>query len=139
MRVVVDASVVVKWILRDPATEPDTERALLLLREIREDRLQPVQPAHWLAETTAVLCRLRPEAAAPSLDLLDAMELPVLDGPEVYRAAIDLATRLDHHLFDTLYHAVALRGDATLLTADDAYHRKAREEGGLRLLADWTP
>jgi hypothetical protein len=30
----------------------------------------------------------------------------------------------DHHLFDTLYHAVALEhGDAVLVTADDRYRR----------------
>jgi hypothetical protein len=40
---------------------------------------------------------------------LHALELPVLDGPEVYRDAVRLAARSGERVFDTLYHAVALQ------------------------------
>lgn len=139
MKVVVDASVVVKWALRDPVAEPDTDRALALLQEIRAGRVEPVQPLHWLVETIAVVSRLRPKLAPQALSLLEVMELPVLDRPEVYRTAVDLAIRLDHHLFDTLYHAVALESEALLVTADKNYFRKVRGEGTVRRLADWIP
>ena len=45
---------------------------------------------------------------------------------------------LDHHLFDTLYHAVALEEGATLVTADAAYFAKAKNLGGIELLADFA-
>jgi len=43
-----------------------------------------------------------------------------------------------HHLFDTLYHAVALEEGARLVTADAAYFAKAKDLGGIELLADFA-
>ncbi len=48
-----------------------------------------------------------------------------------------MAITLNHHLFDTLYHAVALEVGATLVTADEVYFNKARHLGGMQLLADF--
>jgi predicted nucleic acid-binding protein len=48
-----------------------------------------------------------------------------------------MAIELRHHLFDTLYHAVALERGASLVTADDAYFRKAYRLGGIVRLAEW--
>ena len=48
------------------------------------------------------------------------------------RSAIERAAQfdhLDHHLFDTLYHAVALEEGAMLVTADTAYFAKAKDLG----------
>lgn len=48
------------------------------------------------------------------------------DGVEVYQRARELAVALRQHVFDTLYHAVALsRLDGVLLTADEQYYRCA--------------
>ena len=51
-----------------------------------------------------------------------------------YQRAISLALKLDHHLFDTLYHAVALEEKATLITADRKYYDKARRLGSILML-----
>jgi predicted nucleic acid-binding protein len=60
------------------------------------------------------------------------------DHPEIYRTAIRLSVELNHHLFDTLYHAVALNSlDITLITADDAYYRKAQGMGQILRLQDY--
>ncbi len=137
MRVVLDASMVAKWILpTEAAEEPDADRALAILEEIRSGALEVLQPPHWLAEVAAVVVRLAPSAAASVLDLLDAMELPAIGDIALYKRAASLAAALDHHLFDTLYHAVALDHDATLITADERYWRKARELGAVVRLAD---
>ncbi len=40
-------------------------------------------------------------------------------------------------MFDTLYHAVALERDATLVTADLRYARKAERLGHLVALPRW--
>lgn len=137
MRIVVDASVVVKWCLPDPEVEPDLEVALDVLQGVRHGELEMVQPPHWLLEVAAVLARLAPGKVDEILDLLDAMEVPVLDSLAVYKQGAALARRLDHHLFDTLYHAVALDREATLVSADDVYCGKAMPVGGLVRLADW--
>ena len=49
-----------------------------------------------------------------------------------------MSIALDHHLFDTLYHAVALEEGATLVTADETYYGKAKDLGGVGLLADFA-
>jgi predicted nucleic acid-binding protein len=138
VRVVVDASVVVKWILPDAEREAPTAKALALLQAIQAGDVEPLQPPHWLAEVAAVLARLRPEISKSTLDLLDALELPVAADLAIYRRAARLAVELGHHLFDTLYHAVALERDALLITADSRYQRKALRLGSIVGLAGWS-
>jgi predicted nucleic acid-binding protein len=138
MRVVIDASVVVKWFLPEPGVEPHADRALSVLEQLRQGALRPLQPVHWLAEVAAVINRLRPGLVEHALDLLDAMALPVVNEPSVYRTACSLGARLGQHVFDTLYHAVALERDATLVTADLRYARKARRLGHLVPLGQWA-
>jgi len=49
------------------------------------------------------------------------LDLRRVESTGVYMTACDLAIRLNHHLFDTLYHATALHTTgATLFTADRA-------------------
>lgn len=139
MRLVVDASVAVKWVLPDSAGESDTDRAAALLNAVRDNRLELVQPPHWLAEVAAVISRLRPEVANEAVDLLDALELAVEADAEIYKRASRIARQFDHHLFDTLYHALALERDAVLVTADDRYLRKAAALGGIVSLSHWIP
>ena len=139
MRLVVDASVAVKWVLPDSAVESDTDRAAALLNAVQENRLELVQPPHWLAEVAAVISRLRPEVANEAVDLLAALELAVEADAEIYKRASRIARQFDHHLFDTLYHALALERDAVLVTADDRYLRKAATLGGIVSLRRWIP
>lgn len=137
MKVVVDASVAVKWFLPDPDVEPDVDQALRVLRDIQAARLSPLQPPHWLAEVAAVITRLHPQAGRQATELLYAMQLPVKEGLEVYTRSVEISKALQHHVFDTLYHAVALEHDATLISADEKYYRKARLLGSLILLRDY--
>lgn len=138
MIVVVDASVAVKWFLHTQPDEDHTEQALKILEQSVLGTLQLRQPPHFIAEIASVLVRLKPDAAHEDLSDLIAMELPVLDTPASYAKALDLAMRYQHHLFDTLYHAVALQTPgATLITADQRYYDKAKIEGQITLLSDW--
>ena len=58
--VVLDASVIVKWIFSDRAEEAHSFQALQILQLIKESRVTVVQPPHWLAEAAAVVVRLDP-------------------------------------------------------------------------------
>jgi predicted nucleic acid-binding protein len=137
--VVLDASVIVKWVFPDRAREVHAERALDLLRAVHAGRLSVVEPPHWLAEVAAVVARHAPDRALEVLALLHAMELPVLDELEVYLEAARLSAESGQHLLDTLYHAVALRRRATsLVTADERYYRHARRAGRVTLLRDFV-
>lgn len=135
---VVDASVAVKWFLAGTGDEDHVSQAFQLLLGLREGRIALIQPPHWKAEIAAVLARRVPDTAATHLqDLLLIEGIEFIDIPQVYRDAVELATRLRHHLFDTLYHATAFHADATLITADRRYYDKAAPLGQIVLLEQW--
>jgi predicted nucleic acid-binding protein len=132
---VVDASVTVKWFVGGASDEDHVPQALQLLTELRDGRIALLQPAHWKAEVAAVLARLLPGTAQESVqDLLLIEGIEVCDLPQVYSGAVKLARYLDHHLFDTLYHATAIHADASLVTADRRYYDKAAQLGNILLL-----
>ncbi len=138
MIVVLDASVILKWLLEDPVREPDTEKALALVESVVRGGLEVLQPVHWLVEVAAVAARLVPQTAVSDVEMLAALEFPTTDNPNVIRRATRLAIETNRHLFDTLYHAVALEHeDALLLTADDRYYKKAERYGSIASLRDW--
>ena len=135
--VVADASLVIKWLLPDRLAEADTELALALFERVERGDVSLCQPDHWLAEVGAVLARLSPQTAERQIAALWDMEIPVVSGAEISATAVRLAIQLRHHLFDTLYHAVALAvPGATLVTADEIYYRKSRSLGRIQRLAD---
>ena len=137
--VVLDASVIVKWIFADRAEELHSLQALQILQFVKESRISVVQPSHWLAEVAAVTVRLDPQRARQIVSLLHALEFPVSVGIEIYQRACELSVSLNQHLFDTLYHAVALseRG-AILVTADEQYYRKAHKAGRIVRLKEYS-
>lgn len=137
MIAVIDASVAVKWFFRDSAREADGERALSVLAAVRTGKLDVLQPPHWLAEVAAVVARLQPEIASEAIDVLDAMEFPVASEAALYNRAAVLAASLGQHVFDTLYHAVALEHAGHLISADQRYYGKAKRLGRIVYLADW--
>jgi|GEM_PF-1773204 len=59
--VVLDASVVLKWVLPSRFEESHSREALDILDCIQMARLDALQPPHWLAEAAAVLARLVPK------------------------------------------------------------------------------
>jgi predicted nucleic acid-binding protein len=138
--VVLDASVILKWLLEDPTREPDTQKTFALIGSVIDGRLQILQPPHWLAEVAAVASRLTPQTAVRDVEMLAALEFPTTDDPHIMRRATKLAIETRQHLFDTLYHAVALENeDAVLVTADDHYCTKALGYGKIAPLRHWEP
>jgi predicted nucleic acid-binding protein len=139
MTVVLDASVIIKWVFADRAEESHSLQALQILQLIQESRLGVVQPPHWLAEAAAVISRLDAGRARRAVSLLYALELPVAADVEVYLKACDLSASLKQHVFDTLYHAVALyESEAILVTADERYYRQAYRIGRIVRLKDFV-
>lgn len=132
---VIDANVVIKWIF--PEEERHPSQSIYLLHVIKKGNLKIFQPPHWLAEVAEVVVRLQPSIAKETVDLLYALEFPVLNEPEIYQLACKLSEQFNHHLFDTLYHATALYGGCTFITADDKYYRKGSKMGGILRLSDF--
>ena len=137
---VADASVAVKWFLPPTEAERDHDRAGAFLQGVKTGRIVLREPPHWIAEVAAVLSRLVPTGAHREIADLYAMRIAVVENVEFYTTASQLAISLDQHLFDTLYHAVALLvPGCTLVTADERYYRRARKLGAISLLADFDP
>jgi predicted nucleic acid-binding protein len=137
IKLVIDASVAVKWFVRETNEEKDLTSAADILIGIGKNSIDLIQPPHWMAEVTAVLARLQPDLSDDAIELLDAMEIPTRAESCVYKLASHLATELNHHLFDTLYHALALQENATLITADHRYFKKSINHGSICMLADF--
>lgn len=138
---VVDASVAVKWFAEgDWAQREDhIEPALEILRASARGSLDLYQPPHFFAEVAAVVARLKTDSAQHYIDNLAALDITRAAPTVAYSRAFDLACQLNHHLFDTLYHAVALSlPDAVLVTADRRYFDKAQHLGHIAWLPDFT-
>ena len=138
---VIDASVAVKWFAEGDwaLREDDIEPALEILKASTRGTLEFYQPPHFLAEVAAVVSRLMPDRAQQHIDNLAQLNITCAAPTAAYTKAIELACQLDHHLFDTLYHAAALSvPGAMLVTADKRYFDKARHLGQIAWLADFV-
>ncbi len=135
MRLVVDSSVGIKWVIRNPAIEPDADRAVALLRAVRARAVEVLAPPHFVAEVLAVVARERPLLVPVTFGILRSVKLETVETETCYRRATDMAMALKHHLFDTLYHATAIETGATFVTADRAYFAKASGRGNILLLS----
>ena len=137
-RIVLDASVIVKWFLVEEDEETNTYNAAKILQQIASSQVTIIQPTHWLPEVAAVLSRLLPETAERDILDLTEMHFEEFSSLEILLKASRLSVTLNHHLFDTLYHAVAQTiPDTILVTADQRYFHKARHKGSIVLLRDF--
>jgi predicted nucleic acid-binding protein len=137
--VVVDASVIIKWLVQDPEREAGTDKATRLMQQVTNGEQPVLQPTHWIVEVGAVLARQSPATAGDDVGMLSALELPATDDPRALRRGVELAVELKQHLFDTYYHGVALENpDCILVTADEGYLRAARAKGHIVSLTDWN-
>ena len=114
MRIVVDASVVLKWVV----SEADSEAAAAL----RADDL--IAPSLWLAEVANALwrrVRLREITADEASQRMSELAgAPVASMPldPYVEVALKLGTELGHPVYDCFYAAVALARDTYVVTAD---------------------
>ena len=138
MTVVVDASVIIKWLIQDPKREAGTDKATRLMDSVTKGDLPILQPVHWVMEVGGVLARASPATAADDVTMLYALEFPIADDPLLLRRGAELAVELKQHLFDTAYHAIALETPGTIfITSDERYFRAALPKGRIAYLPDW--
>ena len=134
MRVVIDASVALKWV----SDEAESEAALALRGE------DLIAPALWLAEAANALWRrsrlgdiTAHEASSCLSELLNAPVASLAMEPYLDQA-LKLATQIGHPVCDCVYLALALHHDTHVVTADQRFVSVAGREGFggcVRLLA----
>lgn len=137
MRLVLDASVCLKWYLSERTNEAHSDIARAMLSHAREGRVKLRQPAIWQSEIAAVLAREMPTLAGTLIQSMQGLQADIVDDAVVMLRAIELSVKTNHHLFDTIYHAIAIEHGIDLVTADEHYYRKAHKLGHILLLRDW--
>jgi predicted nucleic acid-binding protein len=123
--IVIDASVIVKWFVR----EPDSSAALALSGETL------AAPSIWITEVANVLWdytrrgELSLQEAAIRVSRLKLATITSV-APEIdIDQAFALASEVSHAIYDCLYLAVAVRENAVMITADARFARAVRRHG----------
>lgn len=135
--VCLDASVVLKLVL----PEPGSEKAVQLVDGVLMNHGGLIGPAFLLAEALSVLRGkvlrglMAPEDAEEAVGYLLSLPLMEVSGPEVYRKAWEIGSRLEMPvIYDAVYLAVAELQGVAFWTADEALYKRARNTGFIRLL-----
>lgn len=136
MRLVLDASVALKWVLSS-LNETDVRLAERILWAIRDDAALLFSPPHWIAEVLAVVARKDAGRLDQTFEILYGLNHSEISTERTHLLAAQLSVVMNHHLFDTLYHAVAIEHDAVLITSDERYFHKARGLGSIQLLTNF--
>jgi predicted nucleic acid-binding protein len=125
MNLVVDASVVVKWLV----VEPETEKAEALLEVCQLGKYDPLAPELLVAEVGGVLCKRvrqgtmnagQAEFQFDRFKRIRPILKPIL---ELMGQALKLALVHQHSIYDCLYVALALEAQCDLVTADEKLFR----------------
>jgi predicted nucleic acid-binding protein len=118
---VVDASVVLKWFLR----EPDSPAADFLLEKLLNDEVELLAPDLILVETASALWKrvmVRKQMSADEATLIyrDLLTLPLslIASGTVADAALQIALRHKHSVYDAVYCALAIERNCDFVTAD---------------------
>jgi len=123
-RLVVDASVAVKWVVE----EAGTEEALSLL-----ERSALSAPDLLMAECANILWKkvrrgeLTEQEAGLAGQLIQRADLDVQPTRPLMSRALDLAIALDHAAYDCIYLALAIENGWRFVTADERFVRKLAE------------
>jgi hypothetical protein len=126
--VVIDASVAIKWYVR----EDDSEKALSLLG----GKLLFFAPDLFFVEVAAALVRqcreygqLSSKQVDSAIDELLRVGVETMPGRTLVSRAARLALEIKHPVRDCFYLALAERWEATLVTADQQLLKKANQVG----------
>jgi predicted nucleic acid-binding protein len=135
-RIVVDASVMIKWILGDKQ-EADQEKAFALLQAWVHGRAEISAPFLWQYEVGNFLGREIPDEAEEKMKLLLNLNIANIGLSEIIYRQCFLWMREDNITFyDACYLAAAHANNADLITADVRFAVKMGKRGRICLLKD---
>jgi predicted nucleic acid-binding protein len=139
---VVDASVIVKWFLRD---EPLFTEAASVFADWTAGRWSLSGPGHLPFEVTGAILRAERSGRLPRLESQAAIdsfaplaERVIIASPaSIIAGASRLALSLNVGFFDACYLQVARDLGVRLLTADEAFYRQTRAQPDVMWLGDY--
>jgi predicted nucleic acid-binding protein len=136
---VVDASVILKWVLGDEKEE-DQSSAMKLLYAWGEGRCELAAPSLWIYETGNILALLLNEDAQEKMELLMGLGIQNADClPTMSNMIFSWMREKKVTFYDAAYLAAAHNLNAVLVTADQSFARKMGDVHGLCLLQNLKP
>jgi predicted nucleic acid-binding protein len=122
-QVLIDASVAIKWVIKEPGSD---EAVLLLDRQLTAPDLLCAECANilWKKVARRELSRDEAEVAARALE---AVEIDFIAMRSFLAAATALAIQLGHPAYDCVYLAVAITLEVPFVTADQRFVQKVRQ------------
>jgi predicted nucleic acid-binding protein len=133
---VVDASVILKWVLGDER-EADQRTAMELLHAWGEGRCELAAPSLWVYETGNILGRVLDKAAQEKMELLLGLGIKDVElTPEMSNMIFAWMRENKVTFYDAAYLAAAYSRNAVLITADQSFARKMGDVQGICLLQD---
>lgn len=139
--VVVDASVAVKWLVR----EEHTDKALAIRNAWQDAQVAPVAPYLLPFEVANALHRkvsrgqLSVGDASRMIALLLGSRLELHQSPRLHVRALALASRLGQGAaYDAHYLALAEEFACELWTADQRFQRAAEGVGNVHWIGEWS-
>jgi predicted nucleic acid-binding protein len=133
---IVDASVILKWVL-EKEKEPDHDRATGLLHAWVSGEVGIEAPSLWTYEVANVLGRALPNEAEQKMELLLDLQISVVDCSEqMIRQCFTWMKEHQITFYDAAYLAAAYEIDALLLTSDEKFREKMKNDQRICLLKD---
>ncbi|MCX5814379.1 MAG: type II toxin-antitoxin system VapC family toxin [Proteobacteria bacterium] len=133
---IVDASVILKWVL-EKEKEPDHDKATGLLHAWVSGAVRIAAPGLWTYEVANILGRALPDEAGQKMKLLLDLQINVVDCSEqMIRQCFAWMKEHQVTFYDAVYLAAAYEIDAALLTSDDKFREKMRNNERICLLKD---
>jgi predicted nucleic acid-binding protein len=133
---VVDASIILKWVLGDDR-EADQRRALDLLTAWADGAAEIAAPSLWQYEVGNFLGRQLGEEAMEKMGSLLKLGIRAVNLDEnMIRRCFSWMKERGVTFYDASYLAVALEIGASLITADQRFAKKMEEADQICLLRD---
>jgi predicted nucleic acid-binding protein len=136
LRYVVDASVILKWVLGDER-ESDQDKALALLKTWAEGRSELLAPSLWEYEAGNFLGRLFPGEASAKMNLIVSLKLSSIPLTEnMHRLCFHWMSQNRVTFYDACYLALAEETGSILVTVDAKFAEKMGNPESVCLLED---
>ena len=131
---IVDASIILKWVL-EKEKEPDHDKATGLLHVWLRGAVGIAAPSLWTYEVANILGRVLPDEASQKMKLLLDLQIDVVDCSEQMIQQC-FAWMKEHQItfYDAAYLAAAYATDAVLLTSDEKFREKMKNDDRICLL-----
>lgn len=131
---ILDASVILKWVL-EKEKEPDHDKATGLLYAWLRGEVGIAAPGLWIYEVANILGRALPDEANQKMKLLLDLQIDMVDCSEqMCRQCFVWMKKHQVTFYDAAYLAAAYATDSVLLTSDEKFREKMKNDNRICLL-----